>query len=332
MNPMCVLGKDLALDLGAASTQIYVRRRGIVINEPSLVLRSGATGRVVGFGAETPKSPDPIAVRPVRRGVPADQDLTTRLIRHFLRKVHGHPFSRPRMVIALPADTTGRAGSLLRDMAFEAEARQVYLVHHGLAAALGVGLPVREATGNMIIDIGCDTTRIAVVSCGAVVCAATVQAGCGDVNRAIAARVNRELNVHLGEQAIEQAKRRIGSAWRPADQSATLYGGDDSGRIGAVTITAAEIYEAIRQPVTMIVRAAAQILERCPPELATDVADRGAVLTGGGALMRGLARRIRLELGIPVQRADRPVEAVALGLGRCVDDLSLTRKELVTRP
>ncbi|MBB5076641.1 rod shape-determining protein [Nonomuraea endophytica] len=334
MNPMRILGQDLALDLGAASTQIYARKRGIVINEPSLVVRCSTTGKVIGYGADTPAGtgPEPVAIRPVVGGVPADVDLTTRMIRHFLRKVHGHPFSRPRMVIALPADSTGFAGNALRDLAFQAEARRVYLVHHGLAAALGAGLPVREAAGNMIIDIGRDTTRIAVVSCASVVHAATVQSGGADVNRAIVAQVKHDHGLDITEQSAEVAKRGIGSAWRPVNRTASVRGVDRSGRTGIVAISAGQVYEATRQTVTMIVRAAREVIERCSPDLAADVADRGAVLTGGGALMRGLARRLRLELEVPVQRAERPVETVALGLGRCVDDIGRISRDTLMQP
>lgn len=329
---MRFLGKDLALDIGAASTQIYVRRRGIVLNEPSVVIKSGATGKVVAYGADTPTSADPVAIRPISGGMPVDSELTRRLIRHFLRKVHGHPFSKPRMVIALPDESAGLAGGVLRDMAFRAEARQVYLVQHGLAAALGAGLPVREPGGHMVIDIGCDTTRIAVLSCGTVVSAVTVQAGGAEVNRAIAAQVKRDRGLVIGDHAAELAKRQVGTAWKPQERHTDVHGHEPgTGRTGTVSISSAQIYHATRLPVSMIVRAAARTIEGCSPDLAADVAHRGAVLTGGGSLMRGLTDRLNAELGIPVRRAERPVEAVALGLGRCVDELGLLpRAALVT--
>ncbi|WP_327090038.1 rod shape-determining protein [Nonomuraea sp. NBC_01738] len=329
---MRILGQDLALDLGSASTQIYVRKRGIVINEPSLVVRSGATGKLVGFGAEKPVQTgedEPEAIRPVSGGVPVDKELTRRMLRHFLRKVHGHPWSRPRMVFALPSDATGMVRDLLQDLAYQAEARRVYLVQHGLAAALGAGVPVRDAAASMVIDVGCETTRIAVLSFGAVVCAATVQAGGADVNRALAAQIRRDHGLDIDEHAAELAKRSIGTAWKPVRRKASVRGHDPGGRGAAiVSISAEQVYEATKQPVRAIVRTAVRCVESCSGDLAADVADRGVVLTGGGALMRGLARRLRAELGVPVQRAERPIEAVALGLGRCVDDLGLIGKDL----
>ncbi|GAA0915595.1 rod shape-determining protein [Nonomuraea longicatena] len=328
MNPMRILGHDLALDLGAASTQIYVRKRGIVLNEPSLVLRDESTGEVVGFGAEEPRTADSVAVCPVSRGVPTDHELTRRLIRHFLRKVHGHSFSRPRMVIALPADSTGLARDVLRDMAFEAEARQVYLVQHGLAAALGAGVQLGDPTAHMIVDLGCDTTRIAVVSRGSVVRAVTVHAGGRDVNRALIAQVRHEHHQVIGEHDAEQAKQRVGTAWKPSRARATVRGTDPETKGESVLlVTAEEVYRATRALVNTVVRAATRLIEECSPETAEDVTDHGATLTGGGALMHGLPDRLHAELGIPVQRAERPVEAVALGLGRCVDDFSLIRKD-----
>ncbi|WP_214323217.1 rod shape-determining protein [Nonomuraea sediminis] len=324
MNPLRLLGRDVAIDLGAASTQIYVKGKGIVLNEPSVVTRSLATGKVVAVGADPAPKGETLTVRPVSGGLPYDGDLTRHMLRHFLKKAHGHPFARPCMVIALPSDPTGIIGDALSNMAYDIEARRVYLVHHGMAAAMGAGLPVKEATGNMVIDIGCDTTRIAVVSCGAVVAARSLPVGGGDVTKALVALVRREHGLVITEAAAEDAKRR-----KPLEVPAV---DPYTGERRTVTISAELVSMATKTPAERIARAAADMVEGLSPDLALDIADRGAVLTGGGSLLRGLGKRLRQELGIPVQRAERPVESVALGLGRCVDDLRRIPGRLVIRP
>jgi rod shape-determining protein MreB len=319
------MGQDLALDLGRASTQIYARGRGIVLNEPSLVLRNRESGRALRFGSDAARRDDGVAVWPVS----VDGDLTRRMVRYFLRKVHGHPFSRPRLVMALGDDSTpiGRTG--VRDTAFEAEARSVYLVRHALAAALGVGLPMDSPLGAMIIDIGRDTSQIAVLAGGYVVAARSVPTGGTAMNRSIADLVRYEHGLLIDGPAAEAAKRCVGASWKPLNRQVVIRGRDEeSGCEGAVSLSAREVYEATRQPVDALVRAAVAALDGCPAELASDVGDRGAVLVGGGALLRGMERRLRSRLGIPVRRADQPVECVALGLGRCVDDLGLAGRFL----
>ncbi|MFI6598125.1 rod shape-determining protein [Nonomuraea sp. NPDC050536] len=332
MNPLRILGRDVAIDLGAASTQIYVKGKGIVLNEPSVVTRSLATGKVVAVGADPAPKGDILTVRPVSGGVPYDGDLTRHMLRHFLKKAHGHPFARPRMVIALPSDPTGIIGVTLRNMAYDLEARRVYLVHHGVAAAMGAGLPVKDASGNMVIDIGCDTTRIAVVSFGALVTARTIPVGGSDVTRALVAHIRRDHGLVITEAAAEEAKRGIGTAWKPLRRQAEVPAVDPyTGERRTVAISAELVYRATKTPVERIARAALDMVEGLSSDLALDIGDRGVVLTGGGSLLRGLTRRLRQELGIPVQRAERPVETVALGLGRCVDNLRRIPGELVTR-
>lgn len=324
MNPLRLLGRDVAIDLGAASTQIYVKGKGIVLNEPSVVTRSLATGKVVAVGADPAPKGETLTVRPVSRGLPFDADLARYMLRHFLKKAHGHPFARPRMVIALPSDPTGIIGDTLSNMAYDVEARRVYLVHHGMAAAMGAGLPVKDASGNMVIDIGCDTTRIAVVSCGAVVAARSLPVGGSDVTKALVALVRREHGLVITEAAAEDAKRR-----KPLEVPAV---DPYTGERRTVAISAELVSMAAKTPAERIARAATDMVEGLSPDLALDIADRGAVLTGGGSLLRGLSKRLRQEVGIPVQRAERPVESVALGLGRCVDDLRRIPGRLVSRP
>ncbi|MGW0805721.1 rod shape-determining protein [Nonomuraea sp. NPDC002799] len=324
---MSLLGRDLAVDLGAASTRIYVKGRGIVLDEPSAVTRDSLTGKVIGFGAEAACDTGVETCWPVSGGMPVDGELAHRMIRHFLRKVHRHPFSKPRVVMALPEDATPIERTALRDVAFDAEARGILLIPHALAAALGAGLPVKDCAGRMVIDIGRDSARIAVLSHGVVVAAAKVRGGGEAINRSIARLVEREHGLLLDAQEAEAAKRRAGTEWKPLHRQVVVHARDpDTGRERAVTLSVQEIYEATKQPVEAIVRAAMDTVERCPPELVVDLGERGAVLVGGGALLRGLGRRLRAALSMPVGRADRPLEAVALGLGRCAESLGMIAK------
>ncbi|HEX4816809.1 MAG TPA: rod shape-determining protein [Nonomuraea sp.] len=321
---MSLLGHDLAMDLGAASTRIYVRGKGIVLDEPSAVARDPDTGRVLGYGAEATDGTRGETHWPITGGLPADGDLTLRLVRHFVRKVHWNPFPRPRLVMALPDGSTPIDRAALRDMAFDAEARGLLLVPHALAAGLGAGIPIKDCAGRMVIDVGRDSARIAVLSHGNVVASGAVPGGGHAVNAAIARTVERGHGILLAEPEVEAIKRRAGTEGRPAHRQVVVRGRDaETGRERAAALPVQLIYEATRQPVETIVRAAVGIVERCPAELAADLGERGAVLVGGGALLRGLCRRLRAALCMPVRRAERPVESVALGLGRCVDDLGL---------
>ncbi|MGW4402492.1 rod shape-determining protein [Nonomuraea sp. NPDC004702] len=327
---MSLLGRDLAIDLGAAGTRIYAKGRGIVLDEPSVVLRDRQTGRVVGFGAEALDGADGAdgadgeTYWPISDGLPQDGELARRMIRHFLRKVHRHPFPRPRLVMAVPDEFTPIERVALRDAGFEAEARGILLVKHAIAAALGAGLPVRDGAGHMVVDIGRDATRVAVLSCGAVVAAGTVRGGGNAVTRAVARLVEDEHGLLADEREAESAKLR---ATREPAGNVLIRGRDaGTGEERAVALPAARVREAAVQPVEHIVRAAEYTMERCPPELTADLGERGMVLVGGGALLPGLRRRLQEGLSMPVRRAERPSDSVALGLGRCVEDLGLIAK------
>ncbi|NUS08637.1 MAG: rod shape-determining protein [Nonomuraea sp.] len=328
---MSLLGRDLAMDLGAASTRIYAKGKGIVLDEPSAVMRDRETGTVLGFGAEAVDAAGAGTGTgethwPVSGGLPHDGELTRQMIRHFMRKVHRHPFSRPRLVMALPDDSTPIERVALRDIAFEAEARGILLVGHAVAAALGAGLPLDDGAGHMVIDIGRDAARIAVLACGTVVAAGRVHGGGNAVNRAIARLVEDEHGLLLDEREAESAKRRAGAAPEP-DHELLVRGRDaDTGEERAVPLPVRHVHEAAGQPVEHIVRAAEDTVDRCPAEVTADLGERGAVLVGGGALLRGLRTRLRAGLSMPVRRAERPAVSVALGLGRCVEDLGLIAK------
>ncbi|MFC7593296.1 rod shape-determining protein [Nonomuraea antimicrobica] len=327
---MSILGRDLAMDLGAASTRIYLKRKGIVLDEPSAVMCDDRTGKVIRYGAEA-AAPEAggRTCWPVRDGLPADAELARRMIRHFLRKVHWHPYARPRVVMALPGDSTPIDRAALRDIAYESDARTVHLVPHALAAGLGSGLTLTDRTGYMVIDIGTDAARIAVLSGESVVATGSVPYGGRAVNRAIARYVEHEHGLQLDDAEAESAKRRAGGD----DAEIVVTARDpDTGGEHELVLPVGRIFEAARQPVDSIARTAMETVERCPAELAADLGERGAVLVGGGALLRGLGHRLREALCMPVRRAERPLEAVALGLGRCVDELGLIGRIRGGRP
>ncbi|MEW9551333.1 rod shape-determining protein [Nonomuraea sp. NPDC050783] len=318
----------LGVDLGAARTRIYARRRGIVLDEPSAVVRDARTGRIVSYGAETGDDGHETC-RPVSGGLPADDELTRLLVRHFLRRVHRRPFARPRLVMAVPEHATAIDRAALREVAYEAEARGLLLVPHGLAAALGAGVPVGDGAGWMVIDIGRDAARVAVLSHGAVVAAGTVPVGGRALTLAVARLVEREHGLLLDEDEVEAVKREHG----PPDRQVLVRGRDaETGRERAASLPVRLVREATRQPVETIAQAAVDTVERCPPELVADLGERGAVLVGGGALLRGLDRWLRVALRMPVRRAERPVESVALGLGRCVEDQDLVNRLKAVAP
>ncbi|MEU4573229.1 rod shape-determining protein [Nonomuraea sp. NPDC023979] len=310
------LGRDLAIDLGSVSTQIHARGRGIVLNEPTAVARSPETGRAVRFGAQAVCCGD--TCWPVRGGMPGDPELARLLIRHFVHRVH--KFTRPRLVMALPDGCSPIVARTLGDLAYEADARGVVLVPHALAVALGAGVALDEPAGAMVVDIGPGLTRIAVLAGGDVVTAASTGVGGDDMNRAITRLVEHRHGILISESEAEAVKRDAGTAWKPLHRQVLVHGHDpETGCERVVAVPVHDLYEATRQPVDAIVRAAAQAVEHCPPELAADLGERGATLAGGGSLLRGLARRLRTALAIPVRRADQPVETVALGLARYVD-------------
>ncbi|WP_049556209.1 rod shape-determining protein [Nonomuraea sp. SBT364] len=310
------LGRDLAVDLGTASTQIHARGRGIVLNEPSAVARDPETGRAVRFGTQALEGGG--TCWPVRAGMPGDLELARLLVRHFVRRVHR--FTRPRLVMALPDGCSPVVARTLSDLAYEADARGVVLVPHALAVALGAGVTLDEPAGTMVVDIGPGLTRIAVLAGGEVVAATSTGVGGDDMNRAIARLIEREHGLLIGGREAEAVKRHAGTAWKPLDRQVLVHGRDpETGRERVVPIAVHELYEATRQPVDAIVRAAVRAVAHCPAELAADLGERGATLAGGGSLLRGLGRRLSTAMGIPVRRAEQPVETVALGLARYVD-------------
>ncbi len=327
-NALAFLGRDMAVDLGTANTLIYVRGRGIVLNEPSVVALNTSTGQVVAVGAEAKRmigrTPGYIvAVRPMRDGVIADFDVTERMLRYFIQKVHRRRYlAKPRILVAVPSGLTGVEQSAVKEAAHQAGARRVYIFEEPMAAAIGAGLPVSEPTGNMVVDIGGGTTEVAVISLGGIVTAQSIRVGGDELDEAIISFVKKEYSLMLGERTAEQMKMSVGSAFPTADEPSAEIRGRDlvTGLPKTITVSAAEVRHALEEPINAIVDAVRSTLELCPPELAGDVMDRGIALTGGGALLRGMDDRLREETGLPVHLADNPLESVVLGTGKCVED------------
>jgi rod shape-determining protein MreB len=336
MATLSVIGRDMAIDLGTANTLVYVRGKGIVLNEPSVVaINTNSTG-IVAVGAEAKRmigrTPGNIvAIRPLKDGVIADFDTTERMLRYFIQKVHRRSrFAQPRIVVCVPSGITGVEQRAVKDTAYAAGARKVYIIEEPMAAAIGAGMPVHEPTGNMIVDIGGGTTEVAVISLGGIVCSRSIRTGGDELDESIMSYVKKEYSLMLGERTAEEIKMSIGSAFPMPDEPHAEIRGRDlvSGLPKTIVVSAEEIRKAIEEPVNDIVDAVKSTLDRCPPELAGDVMDRGIVITGGGALLRGLDERLRHETGMPVFLAEDPLHSVALGSGRCVEEFEALQQVL----
>ena len=331
------LGRDMAVDLGTANTLVYVRGRGIVLNEPSVVALNTNNGQIVAVGVEAKRmigrTPGNIvAVRPLKDGVIADFDVTERMLRYFIQKVHRRSrMAKPRIVVAVPSGITGVEQSAVKEAGHQAGARRVYIIEEPMAAAIGAGLPVNEPTGNMVVDIGGGTTEVAVISLGGIVTSQSIRIGGDELDQAIITFGKKEHSMMLGERTAEEIKLALGSAYPTKEEQHAEIRGRDlvSGLPKTVLISAGDVRKAMDEPLNLIIDAVKTTLDKCPPELAGDVMDRGIALTGGGALLRGLDQRIREETGMPVHIADSPLDSVALGTGKCVEDFDTLRQVLV---
>ena len=335
-NMLAFLGRDMAVDLGTANTLVYVRRRGIVLNEPSVVALNTDTGKIVAVGVQAKRmigrTPGNIvAIRPLRDGVIADFDITERMLHYFIQKVHRRHLAKPRLVVAVPSGITGVEQSAVKEAGHQAGARRVYIIEEPMAAAIGAGLPVHEPTGNMVVDVGGGTTEVAMISLGGIVTSQSIRVGGDEMDQAIIVFAKKEYSLMLGERTAEEIKMAIGSAYPSPDEPHTEIRGRDlvSGLPKTIVISAEEVRHAIREPVSTVVDIVKSTLDKCPPELAGDVMDRGIALTGGGALLRGLDERLREETGMPIQLADNPLESVVLGAGKCVEDFDALQQVLV---
>ena len=341
-NNLSFIGRDMAIDLGTANTLVYVRGKGIVLNEPSVVAVNTNTGGILAVGSEAKKmigrTPGNIvAIRPLKDGVIADFEITERMLRYFILKIHRRRYlARPRVVVCVPSGITGVERRAVVEASHLAGARQVHIIEEPMAAAIGAGLPVHEPTGNMVVDIGGGTTEVAVISLGGIVTAQSIRVAGDELDNAIVQHIKKEYSLLLGERSAEQIKMSIGSAFGlelEKDEHAEIRGRDlVSGLPKTVVISAAEVREAIDEPVNSIIDAVKTTLDQCPPELAGDVMDRGIVLTGGGALLRGLDERLRRETGMPIHIAENPLDSVALGAGKCVEEFEALQQVLDAQP
>lgn len=337
---MSFIGRDMAIDLGTANTLVYVRGRGIVLNEPSVVAINQDTGGILAVGLEAKKmigrTPGNIvAIRPLKDGVISDFDTTERMLRYFIQKVHKRRhFAKPRLVVCVPSGITGVEQRAVKDAGYAAGARKVYIIEEPMAAAIGAGLPIHEPTGNMVVDIGGGTTEIAVISLGGIVTVQSIRVGGDELDQAIITWIKREYSLLLGERSAELIKMAIGSAFPAVGEPDAEIRGRDlvTGLPKTILVTAEEIRKAIDEPVSRIVEAVKSTLDSCPPELSGDIMDRGIVLTGGGALLHGLDERLRHETGIAVHIAENPLNAVVMGTGRCIEEFEALEKVLISEP
>jgi rod shape-determining protein MreB len=329
---MLGITSDIGIDLGTATVLVYVKGKGIVLNEPSVVAINRDDNRVIAVGEEARRmlgrTPgNIIAVRPLREGVIADYDVTERMLRYFIEKAGCRRFFlRPRVMVCTPTGVTSVEERAVRQAAIQAGARQTFLIEEPMAAALGAGLDVAEASGSMVIDIGGGTSDIAVLSLGGIVCSASTRVGGDKFDEAIVRYVRREFNLVIGERSAEELKIEIGTA-NPTNintLSASIRGRDlVTGLPRSVTVTSLQVWEAVREPLEAIVTAVKSILERTPPELSADIVDKGIVMTGGGALLNGMDALLTRETGLPIYVAEDPISCVALGTGRALGMLNI---------
>lgn len=329
-----LFSSDIGVDLGTASTLVYLKNEGIVLCEPSVVAVEAGTSHVLAVGEEAKRmlgrTPgNIIAIRPMRDGVIADFDITESMLRYFIKKVHhSRRLVRPRVVVAIPSGITSVEKRAVKDSALHAGAREVYMLEEPVAASIGVGLPIQEPSGNMVIDIGGGTTEMAVISLAGVVFSKSIRIGGDELDDSIINYLKRTYNLMIGERTAEEIKIRIGSSY-PMEKELTMeVRGRDlvAGLPKMITITSEEIREALSEPIAQIVETVRITLERTPPELSADLIEKGIILAGGGALLRGLDKIISEETGLPVHLADDPLTAVALGTGKVLSEIKYLKR------
>ncbi len=335
------LSKDMGIDLGTANSLVYVKGKGIVLQEPSVLAIDRDTNQVLAVGNEAKRmvgrTPgNIIAVRPMKDGVIADFDVTERMLRHFIGQAsRRRGIFRPRVVVAVPSGVTEVEKRAVIDATLSAGAKDARLIEEPMAAAIGSGLPVQEPTGNMIVDIGGGTTEVAVISLGGIVSHRSIRIGGDEMDDAIVQHVRRTYNLLIGERTAEEIKQRIGTAYEEqadAGESLDVRGRDlVTGLPQTVNVTAREIYEALGEPIASIVEAVKVTLERTPPELAADIMDKGIVMAGGGSLLSGLDRLLTDETGMPVYLAEDPLTAIVMGTGIALEHFGLLQRVLISQ-
>jgi rod shape-determining protein MreB and related proteins len=329
---------DLAIDLGTANTLVYLKGKGIIINEPSVVAIDKKTNKVLAVGADAKRmlgrTPGNIvATRPMKDGVIADFEVAEKMLKHFIMKAHNRSaFVRPRIVISVPSRITQVEQRAVRDSAELAGAREVYLIEEPIAAAIGAGLPIADPSGNMVVDIGGGTSDVAVISLAGIVYSQSVKVGGDKMDEAILQYIKRKYNLYIGELVAEQIKLEIGSAYPLEEKKTFVVKGRDliTGIPKTLVMDDAEVREALADPILAIVNAIKVTLENTPPELAGDIIDRGIILTGGGSLLRGMDIRLREETNLPIISVENPLTTVVLGTGKVLDELDLLSKVTIT--
>ncbi|MCD5406896.1 MAG: rod shape-determining protein [Desulfotomaculum sp.] len=333
-----LFAKDMGIDLGTANSLVYVKGRGIILREPSVVAIQKETNQILAVGEEAKqmigRTPGNIvAIRPMKDGVIADFDVTQSMIKYFMNKAlrNCNYLVKPRVVVSVPSGVTAVEERAVREAALQAGAREAYLIEEPMAAAVGAGLPVHEPTGNMIVDIGGGTTEVAVISLGGIVTSCSIRIAGDKMDDAIIQHVKRTYNLMIGERTAEQIKFEIGTAYPlKAAETAEVRGRDlVTGLPKTLTITSEEIYKALSEPVSSILEAIRVTLEKTPPELSADIMDRGIMMAGGGSLLRGLDHLISEETGMPVHLAEEPLIAVAFGTGKVLENIAVLRRVLV---
>lgn len=326
--------KNMGIDLGTANTLVYTDGQGVVAREPSVVAKDTRTGKILAVGEEAKKmigrTPGNIvAIRPLRDGVIADFDVTKDMLKYFIKKAtKGKTFFQPRVVVCVPSGVTEVEKRAVEEAAIHGGAREAYLIEEPMAAAIGAGLPVQEATGSMIVDIGGGTTEVAVVSLGGIVTSISIRVGGDELDESIVKFIKKEYKLLIGERTAEEIKINIGTAYKDIASTEMDIRGRDmvSGLPKTLTITSKEIYEAMKEPIANIVNAIKSTLEKTPPELASDIMEHGIMLTGGGALLDGINNLINEETGIPVKIAEEALDCVAIGTGKALDNIEVLKK------
>jgi rod shape-determining protein MreB len=330
--------RDMGIDLGTANTLVHVKGKGIVLSEPSVVAIQRDSGEVLAVGEEAKqmigRTPgNIIAIRPLKDGVIADFDVTQAMLKYFIRKsMDTKSFIRPRVIVGVPSGVTEVEKRAVIDATIQAGAREAYLIEEPMAAAIGAGLPVHEPTGNMVVDIGGGTTEVAVISLGGIVTSRSIRVGGDEMDESIIQYIKRTYNLMIGERTAESVKVTIGAAIVPvSDQTMEIRGRDlVTGLPKTLTIKASEVQQALSEPVTSIVEAVKVTLEKTPPELASDIMDRGIVMTGGGSLLKGLDRLLSKETGMPVHISEDALLCVCMGTGRALESIDLLKRVLMS--
>jgi rod shape-determining protein MreB and related proteins len=332
-----VVGNDMAVDLGTANTVVYVRSKGVVLDEPSVVAVNTKDSRPVAVGTEAKRmvgrTPAHIqAIRPLKDGVIADFDICEKMLRYFIQRVHHRRWAKPRMVICVPSGITGVEQRAVQEAAEYAGARKpAYIIEEPMAAAIGAGLPVHEPSGNMVVDIGGGTTEVAVISLGGIVASESIRVAGDEIDEALISFCKKEYSLALGERTAEDVKTQLASAWPLKEELYAEVRGRDlvTGLPKTIVVSTSELREAIEEPVQAICDAIKYTLDRTPPELAADMMQKGIVITGGGSLLHGLDVRLAAETGMPVRRAKNPLYTVVLGSGQCLEEFDVLKAVLV---